>query len=104
MAADLYAFNTKTSGNRGRNYDLSLKIRSLIITTLLKGKTRKEILGIFYIYRDTVCNILKRFKDYFILDSLPRKGRPKKLGAYEKRAFGRVVKMQLRITWRELKS
>lgn len=69
-------FGTEIIGNRGKNEELSPKARSSIILKWEAGILNKNLAAKYGVHRNTISNIIKRWKTYNTLHRLPREGRP----------------------------
>jgi len=99
---NIRTFGTIISGNRGRDDELSIEQR--IATTALRavGKTSTEIAEIMSCSRQTVIRTVRRFTERNNLSSRPRSGHPRALSDRDKAHVLRVVRQELRITYRDI--
>ena len=69
---------------------------------MVAGESRPKVTEIFYIYLNTVLNIIKRYKEQNNTLSRPRKGGPRVLLARDKRLILRIIRKELKITYNTL--
>lgn len=77
---------------RTKNGHLSPKERAMVVHALLCGEKPSVLATRFRVHRNTIHNILKRYRTTHGFDNKPKKGRPYKLTYREKRALYRRLR------------
>lgn len=87
---------------KGKN--TSFNLRQLIVFNRAQGKTYREIAHLFKVKKSTVYDVCKRFDHEGRLNSIPQKGRPRKLTPCDERFIMKEVKKNPTITASKLSS
>jgi transposase len=79
------SFGTQISGNRRPRTELLEAARAGIIAKSEAGVSKLEIAKEYRVNWSTVYDTINRWKNHYMLKSLPRPRQPKKLTRYQKR-------------------
>lgn len=102
MDSNLRAFGTVISGNRQPNQEINPETRAAIISAVVAGDKKSHVAARFSVSPSAVTRIIQRFEDSGSLKSSPRSGRPKSLSARDIRVIVRKVRLDHRITKKQL--
>ena len=81
-----------------KSVNTSSEIRQLVIFNNAKGLSERKIAAILNIPKSTVHDILHRFKEENRIDSIPQKGKSKKLTNYYMRFVRREIEKNPKIS------
>ncbi len=100
--SNLRAFGTIISGNRQSKQEINPETRAAIISAVTAGEKKVHVAARFHVSPSAVTRVLQRFEASGNINSSPRSGRPKSLSEREKRTIIRKVRLEPRITHKEL--